>query len=112
MNRLFCLYPIFSLCWLGAGACVGSFLNVVIYRFPAEKSVITPGSTAPRGADRGYDQHPDLSWFILCGRARCCGKPYSFAISVGRAAPGELFVACWAVSVSTQPRNSLSAWDS
>ena len=29
------------------GAMIGSFLNVVIYRVPAEKSIVTPARTAP-----------------------------------------------------------------
>ena len=66
MNRLFCLYPIFFTVLAGVlGACVGSFLNVVIYRVPAEKSVITPGSHCACGAPIAwYDNIPILSWFI------------------------------------------------
>jgi leader peptidase (prepilin peptidase)/N-methyltransferase len=97
MNRLFCLYPIFFTVLAGVlGACVGSFLNVVIYRVPAEKSVITPGSHCACGAPIAwYDNIPILSWFILRGRARCCGKPYSLRYSVVELLTAALFVACW-----------------
>ena len=60
------------------GACIGSFLNVVIYRVPAGKSIVTPGSQCGCGQPIAwYDNIPILSWFILRGRARCCGQPYS-----------------------------------
>src|SRR5687768_7788918 len=60
------------------GACVGSFLNVVIYRVPAEKSIVTPGSTCGCGTPIAWhDNIPILSWILLRGRARCCGRPFS-----------------------------------
>jgi leader peptidase (prepilin peptidase)/N-methyltransferase len=61
------------------GACVGSFLNVVILRVPREESVVSPGSHCGCGAPiRWHDNIPVLSWLLLRGRARCCGRPFSF----------------------------------
>ena len=56
------------------GACVGSFLNVVIYRLPRGKSIIFPGSHCPvcGRAIRWYDNIPLVSWIVLRGRCRSC----------------------------------------
>ena len=56
------------------GLIMGSFLNVVIYRLPRDKSVIWPGSTCPACGQpiAAYDNIPVLSWLLLLGRARCC----------------------------------------
>ena len=57
------------------GACIGSFLNVVIYRLPAGESVISPRSHCKCGKPiAAYDNIPILSWFILRGRCRHCGE--------------------------------------
>jgi leader peptidase (prepilin peptidase)/N-methyltransferase len=78
------------------GACIGSFLNVVIYRLPAEKSVVTPGSQCSCGKPIAwYDNIPIFSWFILRGRARCCGRPYSFRYSFVELLTACVFLACW-----------------
>lgn len=56
------------------GGCVGSFLNVVIYRLPREKSLVNPPSTCPQ-CDRRiqfYDNIPFVSWLVLRGRCRYC----------------------------------------
>jgi len=75
---------------------VGSFLNVVIYRVPAEKSIVTPGSHCACGAPiKWHDNIPVLSWFLLRGRARCCGRPYSFRYAFVEMLTAALFVACW-----------------
>ena len=61
------------------GACVGSFLNVVIYRLPKDKSIIWPPSSCPRCQMRiaFYDNIPLISWFVLRGRCRNCRTPIS-----------------------------------
>lgn len=61
------------------GACMGSFMNVCIYRIPNGKSIVRPASQCKCGAFiKWYDNIPILSWFILRGKARCCGQKFSF----------------------------------
>jgi len=78
------------------GACIGSFLNVCIHRLPAGESVVTPGSHCACGASIAwYDNIPILSWFVLRGRARCCGRRFSFRYPLVEALTAGLFLACW-----------------
>ncbi|EDY82296.1 Bacterial Peptidase A24 N-terminal domain family [Verrucomicrobiia bacterium DG1235] len=78
------------------GAIVGSFLNVCIYRIPAKKSIVSPGSTCACGQPiKWYDNIPILSWFILRGKARCCGSNYSFRYPFIEALTGIFFLAAW-----------------
>jgi len=62
------------------GACVGSFLNVCIYRLEKGVSIIRPRSYCPdcRHPLAWYDNIPLLSYLILRGRCRHCRKPISF----------------------------------
>jgi leader peptidase (prepilin peptidase)/N-methyltransferase len=77
------------------GACVGSFLNVVIYRVPKHESIVTPGSHCGCGQPIAwFDNIPILSWLALRGRARCCGRPFSFRYPFVEALTGALFLAC------------------
>lgn len=56
------------------GACFGSFANVLIYRLPAEESLVKPGSRCPGCGNpiAWYDNIPILSWLILKGKCRQC----------------------------------------
>ncbi len=56
------------------GAVIGSFLNVVIHRVPAEESIVFPNSACPKckAKIKGYDNIPILSWLILGGKCRNC----------------------------------------
>ncbi len=59
-----------------SGACVGSFLSVVIYRIPREgMSVLVPMRSFCPGCNyrlAWFDNIPILSWLLLGGRCRNC----------------------------------------
>jgi leader peptidase (prepilin peptidase)/N-methyltransferase len=55
------------------GCCIGSFLNVVIYRLPRDKSLVTPPSACPAcGKHIRFfpDNIPLLSWLLLGRKCR------------------------------------------
>ncbi|MFT3868395.1 MAG: prepilin peptidase [Nibricoccus sp.] len=90
------------------GAMIGSFLNVVIYRVPANKSIVYPGSHCACGAPIAwYDNIPIVSWFILRGRARCCGRAYSFRYPFIELLTGLLFLWCWLRFAPEAPTKAL-----
>lgn len=61
------------------GACIGSFLNVCIYRIPEKKSIVFPGSFCPNCKNEipFYCNVPILSYIILMGRCKFCHIPIS-----------------------------------
>lgn len=79
------------------GACVGSFLNVCVYRIPLDRSVVSPGShCAACGAPiPWYRNIPVLSWLFLRGRAACCGTRIDARYAVVELGTGLLFLALW-----------------
>ena len=62
--------------WFVIGSCVGSFLNVCIYRMPREESIVKPRSRCPHCSHpiAWYDNVPILSYFLLGARCRHCHK--------------------------------------
>ena len=56
------------------GCCVGSFLNVVIWRLPLGMSLSVPASHCPKcGTDiKLYDNIPIIAWLVLKGKCRAC----------------------------------------
>ncbi|KRP36559.1 MAG: peptidase A24 [Opitutaceae bacterium BACL24 MAG-120322-bin51] len=78
------------------GAITGSFLNVCIYRIPAERSVVFPGSTCACGkAIAWYNNIPILTWLFLRGRASCCGERFSVRYPAIESLTGVLFYLSW-----------------
>ena len=66
------------------GLCIGSFLNVCIYRLPVSKSIVHPRSMCPICGNfiRFYDNIPVLSYAWLKGKCRNCrtGIPLRYPI--------------------------------
>jgi len=92
------------------GACVGSFLNVVIYRVPEGQSVVRPGSRCPRCgyALAWYDNVPVVSWLILRGRCRRCQTSISAQYPLVEAVTAVLFGGLYAVCYLTGWRPGFS----
>ncbi len=71
MDQAASVLPLLDLTAIVFGACVGSFLNVLILRLPCRESLLRPGSRCPACGHhiRPWENIPVLSWLIL--RARC-----------------------------------------
>jgi len=97
LERVDAAMPWFFPVWVFLlGACVGSFLNVCIYRIPYAQSVVRPGSHCGCGAPiRWFDNIPVLSWLLLLGRARCCGRRFSVRYPVIELLTAALFAGSW-----------------
>lgn len=76
------------------GACIGSFLNVVIYRLPLGKSIVSPPSACPRCGHRlkWYDNIPIFGWLMLAGKCRQCRMPVSIQYPLVELVTALLFV--------------------
>lgn len=81
------------------GLVVGSFLNVVVHRVPAGRSVVRPRSACPACGHevRARDNVPVVSWLVLRGRCRDCGAPISARYPLVELGTGVLFAATFLV---------------
>lgn len=79
------------------GAIVGSFLNVVIHRYPAGLSIVSPPSSCPRCGHRirPWDNIPILSYLILLGRCRDCRAGISPRYPLIELVSGLFFLAAY-----------------
>jgi leader peptidase (prepilin peptidase)/N-methyltransferase len=84
--------------WVFAvGACVGSFLNVVIARVPGGRSIVSPPSSCPKCGKRiaWYDNFPIVSWLLLRAKCRNCGQPISARYPLVELLTALLWFALW-----------------
>ncbi len=72
--------PLFMALIFSFGACIGSFLNVCIYRLPRKKSIVFPGSfcTTCKTSIPFYLNIPIVSYIILKGKCRYCKTKISW----------------------------------
>lgn len=68
--------PVFA---FALGACIGSFLNVCVARWPRDLSVVRPRSRCPNCGHQlsWYENIPLVSWLALRARCRGCAEPIS-----------------------------------
>ena len=79
------------------GACIASFLNVVIWRAPRGESIVSPPSHCPKCSSpiRWWQNIPILSWLALRGRCAACKAPISPRYILVELLGGLLFLAAF-----------------
>ena len=101
----------------GLGACIASFLNVVIWRVPRGESIVSPPSHCPKcnAAIKWYQNIPILSWLALRGKCANCRAPISPRYILIETLGGVLFLAAfWKYGMDgglvSAAQNTLVAW--
>lgn len=76
------------------GLSFGSFLNVIVYRLPQKKSLVSPPSSCPSCAEKlGFvELIPVLGYIILRGRCKHCASSISIRYPLVELAVGLLFL--------------------
>ncbi|HCH86985.1 MAG TPA: hypothetical protein DFL85_15940, partial [Lentisphaeria bacterium] len=88
------------------GSCLGSFLNVCIWRMPLGESIVTAPSHCPKCGTpiRWFDNIPVVSYLALRGRCRSCKAPISPRYVIVEALTGILFaLLLFKVGATQQP---------
>ena len=80
------------------GSCIGSFLNVVIWRLPRGESLSHPSSHCPSCNHplAIWQNVPLLGWLALRGRCFYCKAPISVRYPIVEMVTALLFLAVWA----------------
>ena len=95
------LYIICTITVFMVGACVGSFLNVVIWRLPAGESFITVPSHCPKCQTKIKPWHniPIFGWLILRGKCNNCKVNINPRYFLVETLTAVLWLAIWMKSI-------------
>lgn len=76
------------------GCCIGSFLNVCIWRIPRGESIVSPPSRCPKCGHwiTAWENIPIISWLALKGRCSSCKEPISPRYIIIEAITGILYL--------------------
>lgn len=103
MALLTFILVVFSLIFI-TGACIGSFLNVVVLRGLSGESINFPGSKCPKCQKplKWYHNIPILSYIFLKGKCAFCNEKISIQYPIVELITGTLFLfffikcgVCW-----------------
>ncbi len=96
MDKLSFYYIIIYIFMFIFGVCVGSFLNVCIYRLPKNESLIKRNSHCMTCGEeiKRRDLIPIISWCLLRGKCRSCGAKISPRYTVVELLNGVLWLVC------------------
>jgi leader peptidase (prepilin peptidase)/N-methyltransferase len=94
------------------GCAIGSFLNVVIYRVPADLSLWWPPSRCPKCFhELGVTENiPVFGWLRLGGRCAHCRTPISARYPIIEAITGAIFLAAFYLNGETWSIALVSQW--
>ena len=93
-------YPVFfAFVAFWFGCCIGSFLNVCVYRLPLGMSLVTPPSHCPKCDHRimVWENIPIFSYLCLRGKCHWCGAPISPRYLIGEMTVGMMYMASFAL---------------
>ena len=93
-------YPVFfAFVAFWFGCCIGSFLNVCVYRLPLGMSLVSPPSHCPKCDHRitVWENIPIFSYLFLRGKCRWCGAPISPRYLIGEMTVGLMYMASFAL---------------
>ena len=76
------------------GICIGSFLNVIVYRFQKNFSIIKPRSFCPKCKKKltWRENIPLVSYLIQKGNCKGCNEPISLKYPLIELVTGTLFI--------------------
>lgn len=80
------------------GLCVGSFLNVCIYRIPRGLSVNEPKRSFCPSCKKqlpAWQNIPVITWLIQLGKCRNCQAPIALRYLLVEILTGALYLICW-----------------
>ncbi len=91
------MMPLWHITVFIVGTCIGSFLNVCIWRIPRGESIANPPSHCPKCNHvlSWYENIPLVSWTVLGGKCRKCKLKIPFRYFAVELLTGVMFFLVW-----------------